>query len=159
MRVDRARSQGFALVTVLGLMAVIALLSAGALHDALFATQLGTSRQLQQRALALAEQGLARGMAQVAAQDQPVDIPLVQGEETTSGAPDQAMVQVRYLGATALPRGSSAGRIAAHHFEVESTVHTARGTRITLVQGVVRHLPAPAQPHPAALPAVVPDPS
>jgi hypothetical protein len=65
---------------------------------------------------------------------------------------DSVSVTLRGLGTAAMPTGFSAGRFAAHHFEIESTGHTARGVRMTQVQGALRVLPvtppATAEPQP-----------
>jgi len=132
------RSAGFATATVLGLVAVIALLSVGALHDALFGELLAGSRQLHQRAAALAELGLQRGMVRLEATTSP------QGEEQSfsfqplAESTDSVVVSIRHLGASALPAAHSMGRLVAHHFQIESTGHVARGIRMSQVQGATR---------------------
>jgi hypothetical protein len=54
---------------------------------------------------------------------------------------DSVSVTLRNLGSAPLTTGFSSGRVAAHHFEIESTGYVARGVRMTLVQGAVRVLP------------------
>jgi len=138
---NRART-GFATATVLGLVAVVALLSAGALHDALFGEQLATSRLLHQRAAALADLGVEDAMARVAALDAPGDQRYaLQPDPGTTGS---ISVALRHIGSTPLPQGYSLGRFDVHHFEIESTGYTARGIRMTQVQGVSRTMPAGA---------------
>jgi Tfp pilus assembly protein PilX len=136
------RRAGFATAVVLGLVAVVGLLCAGALHDALFGEQLAGSRLLHQRAAALAELGVQSGMARLAATDQ-------SGAQSFALQPlpdstDSVSVTLRNLGSAAMPGGFSVGRFATHHFEIESTGHTARGVRMTQVQGAVRMLPVAA---------------
>src|SRR5687768_8712935 len=67
------RRTGFATATVLGVLAIVALLCTAALHDALFGQQLATSRTLHQRAAALADLGIEDALARLAA------LPLPQG--------------------------------------------------------------------------------
>lgn len=131
---------GFATATVLGLVAVVALLSAGALHDALFGEQLATSRTLHQRAAALADFGVRDALQRLSGLATP-------GSQSYALQPlppstDSVSVELRHVQAAALPQGSSAGRIELHHFEIRSTGHTARGIRMTEVQGAVRAWPA-----------------
>lgn len=144
------RRSGFATAVVLGLVAVVGLLCAGALHDALFGEQLAGSRQLHQRAAALAELGVHSGMAQLA-----TTLPSAEHSFALQPLPDstdRVSVTLRHLGSAAMPAGFSAGRFSSHHFQIESTGHTARSVRMTLVQGAVRVLPvvpaATAEPQP-----------
>ncbi len=123
----------------MGLVALIALLVTSALHDALFGEQLAASRMLHQRAAAIAELGLAEGMAWIAALEEPASRSFVSSPLADSS--DGAAVQLRYLGTGALPAGFSWGQFAAHRFEIESTAHTARGVGATHLQGALRILP------------------
>jgi hypothetical protein len=127
------------MVTVLGLVAVVALLSAGALHDALFGEQLATSRLLHQRAIALADLGIEQAMDRLAGPDAPVS----QGFALQPLPPstDSVRVDVRHLGTTPLAKGYSFARFVRHDLQIESTGHTSRGFRMTQVQGVTRVLP------------------
>lgn len=134
----RPRS-GFATVTVLGLVAVTALLCAGALHDALFGEQLATSRLLHQRAAALADIGVQEAIGRLARLDNPGDQRFSMQPDLPST--DTVSVALLHVGSVALPRGYSAGRFRLHRFGIESTGHTARGIRMTQVQGAVRALP------------------
>lgn len=137
-----AKQAGFATAVVLGLVAVIGLLSVGALHDALFGEQLAGSRLLHQRAVALAEFGIEDGLRRLGSASPPLLAsyalhPLPDSTESTS-------VRIEHLGQGAMPAGFSAARFALHHFEIESTGHVARGIRMTQVQGVTRMLPVEA---------------
>lgn len=143
------RSSGFATLTVLGLVAVAALLCAGALHDALFGEQLATSRMLHQRASALADHGVDDAVFRVAAQDAPRDLDY--SIQPYPPSEDSVSVSVRHVGSTPLPRGFSAGRMEQHRLEIQSTAHTVRGIVVTQVQGATRVLPA-AAPAAAAAP-------
>lgn len=134
------RRAGFATATVLGLLAVIGVLGASALHDALFGEQLAGSRLLHQRAAALAQLGVADGLARVGALESPSGLDYVL--EPLPGSNDSVNVIVRHRGSSALPQGFSTGRFALHHFEVESTGLTARGTRMTHTQGATRIMAA-----------------
>jgi len=124
---------------VLGIVAVIALLSVGALHDALFGELLAGSRQLHQRATALAGLGLQRGMERLEAATS-----IAPGEEEAfslqplADSTDSVVVSIRHLGIGTLPAAHSMGRLVAHHFQIESTGHVARGIRMTQVQGATR---------------------
>jgi Tfp pilus assembly protein PilX len=145
----RARA-GFATATVLGLLAIVGLLSAGALHDALFGEQLAGSRLLHQRAMALADFGTADGLARIAGMATP---------ETRSYAlrplpssTDSVEVTLRHVGTSALPDGFSTGRLVLHRFEIESIGHTARGIRAAQVQGAVRMMPEVPPPGARATP-------
>src|SRR5688500_14461594 len=134
-----ARRAGFATATVLGVLAIVALLCTAALHDALFGQQLATSRTLHQRAAALADRGIEDALARLAA------LPLPQEERYALGSPaatDSTTVTLRHLGRGALPAGFSSAALVAHRFEIESTGRTARGIHATQVQGVLRVFPA-----------------
>jgi hypothetical protein len=120
-------------------VAVIALLSVGALHDALFGELLAGSRQLHQRAAALAEFGLQRGMENLA-----TAMSMMPGEEQAfslqpiADSTDSVVVNIRHLGIGTLPAAHSMDRLVTHHFQIESTGHVARGIRTTQVQGATR---------------------
>lgn len=135
------RAQGFALLAVLALVAVIGLYAAATLQDALFGTVLAGTRVAQQRAFVLAELGIAAALADLNGAAITADItrelPAPDGEGRIS-------VVLRSTGAAALPAGFSAGLFVAHHFEIQSTGQAARGARAVQVQGVVRVLPQAA---------------
>ncbi len=131
--------RGFATATVLGLLAIVGLLSAAALHDALFAEQLAGSRLLHQRAQALADFGTEDGLVRLAAPERPETLsyalrPLPSSSESVE-------VRVRHLGTGAVPAEFSSERFALHRFEIESTGFTSRGIRARQVQGAVRVMP------------------
>lgn len=144
-RIGMRSRAGFATATVLGLVAVIGLLSAGTLHDALFGELLASSRQLHQRAGALAEFGIQRGLQLLDA-----SLPIGATEEISlqplADSTDSVSISVRRRGSSAMPAHNSIGRFVAHHFEIESTGYTTRGTRMTQIQGATRVVPvAPAE--------------
>ena len=140
---------GFATATIMGLVAVVGLLSAGALHDALFGEQLAGSRLLHQRALVLAQIGTEDGLARLVRMAAPsTQTYTLQPLRESS---DQVSVTLRHLGAAPLPPGFSADRFGAQRFAIESTGHAGRGISATHVQGATRVLPiavAPASPSP-----------
>jgi hypothetical protein len=125
---------------MLGLVAVVALLSVGALHDALFGEQLAASRLLHQRAAALSDIGVQHALARIAAMAAPSSASYALAP--IAGSSDNFSVALRHTGSVPMPQGFSLGRVAAHRFEIESTGHAARGIRMTQVQGVMRVLPA-----------------
>lgn len=134
------RLAGFATTVVMGLVAVIGLLSVSALHDALFAEQLAASRMLHQRAAALANLGVLDGMGRIGTSASlPTEVSYAIQSLPSSG--DSTSVKLRHLDSRELPAGFSATRFAAHYFEIESTGHTARGVRLTQVQGATRVMP------------------
>lgn len=137
----RTRAQGFALLAVLALVAVIGLYAAATLQDALFGTVLAGTRVAQQRAFVLADLGIGATLAELGG-DIPADftreLPSPEGE-------GRITVVLRSTGTAALPAGFSAGRFVARHFEIESTGQAARGARAIQVQSVVRVLPQAAE--------------
>src|SRR5690606_27017197 len=125
-----SRRAGFATAVVLGLVAVVGLLSVGALHDALFGEQLAASRMLHQRAAALADLGIRDGLVRLGeAASPPSEISYAIPASATTG--DSTSVKVRHLASSELPAGFSAAQFSAHHFAIESIGHTARGVRMT----------------------------
>lgn len=134
------RGAGFATATVLGLLAIIGVLGASALHDALFGEQLAGSRLLHQRAAALAQLGVADGMARIGALESASGFAYALTPLPDSN--DGVDVAVRHRGSSVLPQGFSGGRFTLEHFEIESTGLTARGTRMTHTQGASRILAA-----------------
>lgn len=144
--------QGFALVLVLGLVAIVGVLAAGSLHEALFGQALAGARQLQQRATSLADIGLSTALAQLSAQPAPADY--TRQLQPVAGATDSVVVTQRGLGASPLAAGFSGGRFIARHYEIQVLGRSARGTRAVQTQGVQRILPLAApQPVPPMEPA------
>jgi len=135
----RPRAEGFALLAVLALLAVVGLYTAATLQDALFGTVLAGARVSQQRAFLLAELGIRDALRDIAAPTPPADF-----TRQLRPLPDEqsdVTVVLRNTGAASLPAGFSAGRFAVHYFEIESTGHAARGASAVQVQGVARVLP------------------
>jgi Tfp pilus assembly protein PilX len=138
----RTRAEGFALLAVLALLAVIGLYTAATLQDALFGGVLAGTRVAQQRAFVLAELGVRSAEQALAGAAPPADYTR---ELHPLPEPDSSVtVALRGGGSDALPAGFSAGRFVARHFEIESTGHAARGARSVQVQGIVRILPVAA---------------
>lgn len=136
------RRRGFALVLVLGLVAIISVLAAGSLQEALFGEALAGTRQLQQRAASLADIGIAAALAQLGAATPPADYTR---ELRPLPAPsDSVVVTQRTLGSSPLAAGYSSARFAVRHYQVEALGRSARGTRMLQVQGVRRVLPIDA---------------
>jgi type II secretory pathway component PulK len=138
------RAEGFALLMVLALLAVVGLYTAATLRDVLFGTVLAGARVSQQRAFVLAELGIQDALRELAGTAAPADstreLRLLPGED------GRVTVVLRNAGMASLPAGYSAGRFAMQRFEIESTGHAARGARASQVQGVARVLPQAATP-------------
>ncbi len=140
--------RGFALVLVLGLVALVGVLGTGSLGEALFDETLAGSRVLQQRAASLSDLGVADAMQRLNAPVLPADgtrelRPVADQQEST-------VVSLRGIGTAALPVGYSLGQFVAHRFAIESTGRGPRGTRFVQVQGALRVLPGGTAPAPAA---------
>jgi hypothetical protein len=141
----RTATEGFALLAVLALLAVVGLYTAATLRDALFGAVLAGTRVAQQSAFVLADLGVQGALRDLAGAAPPADY-----TRELRPLPDQGSVTVvlRGTGEDALPVGFSAGRFVARRFEIESTGHAARSARSVQVQGVTRVLPlaAPGTP-------------
>jgi type II secretory pathway pseudopilin PulG len=140
----RPRAEGFALLAVLALLAVVGLYTAATLQDALFGTVLAGARVSQQRAFLLAELGIQDAMRDIAG-----PTPVADFTRQLQPLPDEqgdVTVVLRSTGAASLPAGFSAGRFVVRQFEIESTGRAARGARAVQVQGVARVLPQAAPP-------------
>jgi Tfp pilus assembly protein PilX len=126
------------------LIAIVALLGAGALHDAWFAQSQAGLRLQEQRALALAELGQRAGMADVSATSSPDEA--AHDLRPAALASDHVTTRIRKLSERAITTGFSAGRFVAQEFEIESTGHSARGAQRTVVQGIRRVMPVAEAP-------------
>jgi hypothetical protein len=134
----RRPAEGFALLAVLALLAVVGLYTAATLQDALFGTVLANTRVAQQRAFLLADLGIQGALEEIAAATPPADYS--RELRPLPGAQNSVTVVLRSSDES-LPAGFSAGRFIARRFEIESTGHSTRGARAVQVQGVVRLLP------------------
>ncbi len=138
----RPPAEGFALLAVLGLLAVVGLYTAATLQDALFGTVLASTRVFQQRAFLLADLGIQSALDELADATPPSDY--TRELHPLPGSDDSVTVVLRSGTDDALPAGFSAGRFIARRFEIESTGHSTRNARAVQVQGVVRLLPVAA---------------
>lgn len=136
------RPTGFAVVWVLMLIAIVALLGAGALHDAWFAQSQAGTHLYEQRASALAELGLRAGAATLAATSAPDES--LHEVHPTANSVERLTTRIRKLSERELSTGFSAGRFVAQEFEIESTGYSARHAQRVLVQGISRVVPAQA---------------
>lgn len=142
----RRPAEGFALLAVLALLAVIGLYAAATLQDALVGNVLAGTRIAQQRAFVLADLGIQQALEEIGGATPPADY--TRELHPLPDVENRVTVVLRGTGEHALPSGFSAGRFTARHFEIESTGHAARGARSVQVQGVVRVLPVTAAEEP-----------
>jgi Tfp pilus assembly protein PilX len=127
-------------VWVLVLIAIVALLGAGALHDAWFAQRQAGVRLHEQRSWALAELGQRAAAADIGATRTPDES--AHDLRPTALAADQITLRIRKLSEREIATGFSAGRFVAQEFEINSTGRSAQGTQRTVVAGIRRVLPA-----------------
>lgn len=132
-------NRGFALVLVLGLVAIVSVLGAGSLHEALFGEALASARQLQQRAASLADIGMAHALLRLREDPPPADYSLEL--QPPEAAPGSVVVTQRSLGSSPLAAGYSSGRFQVRHYQIEVLGRSVRGARAQQVQGLQRVLP------------------
>lgn len=132
-----SRTDGFAVLVVLALLAVVGLYTAATLQNSLFGTVLAGSRVQQQQAFVLADAGLQRGLEYLASDPAAGDHSFEVAQ--TDGFTATAIVSIRKVGEEMQP-GFSAGRFVVQHYEIESTATAARG-RSVQVQGMQRIAP------------------
>jgi hypothetical protein len=137
----RRRTEGFALLAVLALLAVVGLYTAATLQDALFGTVLAHTRVAQQRAFLLADLGIQSALEEIGSASPPGDY--TRELRPLPGAQNAVTVVLRSSD-DALPAGYSAAHFIMRRFEIESTGRSSRGARAVQVQGVLRVLPAAA---------------
>jgi len=138
------RHDGFAVLVVLALLAVIGLYTAATLQDAQFGSVLAGTRVFQQRAFMLADVGIERGLQDLAASITTADY--TRELHPLPGSDDSTTIELRTTGDEALPAGFSAGRFISRHYEIRSTGRAARGAVSVQVQGIAQVLPATAAP-------------
>jgi hypothetical protein len=124
------------IVLLAGLLAVQAALESG--NSALLATQ----RNLHQRTFELAESGIAAVMQQLESGTLSTGVQILRSGSTVT---DSATVETTMVSRQMLPEGFSADRVAESTYEIRSTGHGARGSKVTVVQGV-RQLGAATTP-------------
>lgn len=138
------RAEGFAVLVILALLAVIGLYTAATLQNSLFGNVLAGTRIFQQRAFQLADLGIEGGMADLAATPAPADY--TREWQPVAGSSDRFIVEVHTTAEDPLPAGFSAGRFVSRRFEITSTGSAPRGARSIQVQGVVRVVPVTVAP-------------
>lgn len=140
----RPAAEGFAVLVILALLAVIGLYTAATLQNSLFGRVLAGTRVFQQRAFVLADLGLERGMQDLAASSAPADY--TRELHPLAGSADTTTIELHATGDDPLPAGFSAGRFIDRRYEIRSTGLAPRGARSVQVQGVARIVPAVAAP-------------
>jgi Tfp pilus assembly protein PilX len=124
---------GFVLPVVLGIVLIAGLLAVEAAVESGSTTLLATQRQLHQRAFELAESGITAAMLQLESGAEPTGTQTLRSAEASS---DSSTVATTITARQALPEGFSAGRVMETTYEIRSTGHGARGSNVTVVQGV-----------------------
>lgn len=140
----RPQAEGFAVLLVLALLAVIGLYTASTLHNSLFGRVLAGTRVFQQRAFVLADLGIEQGMQDLSADPAPTGY--TRELHPVAGSVESTTIELRLVGEDALPGGFSIGRFVSRRYEIHSTGVAARGARAVQVQGASRVLPAPVAP-------------
>jgi Tfp pilus assembly protein PilX len=133
---------GFVLPVVLGIILLAALIALQASTELGSATLLANQRQLHQRAFEAGESGLIAVLDEL----QSGATPAARQELASAAVPvDGATVETTQTARIDLPIGYSAGRVLESRYELRSTGHSARATKVTVVEGVrqLRALPAP----------------
>ena len=125
--------KGFVLPLVLGIVLLAGLLAVQAAIESGNTALLATQRQLHQRTFELAESGIAAVVHQLESGAQPAGVQVLRSADTPS---DSSTVETTTTSRQFLPEGFSADRIAETEYEIRSTGHGARGTHVTVVQGV-----------------------
>jgi Tfp pilus assembly protein PilX len=127
-----AAESGFVLPVVLIVLLIAAVIAIQATAESGSTTLLATQRQLHQRAFEAAESGVVAALEQLASGAQPAPM---QSLHSDSIAGESATVQTSVT-ARLTPEGFSADRIVETHYEISSTGHSVRGTRVSVAQGV-----------------------
>ena len=140
----RPQVEGFAVLVMLALLAVIGLYTAATLQASLFGRVLAGTRVFQQHAFALADLGIERAMQDLPAGSAPADY--TRELHPVPGSAGSATIVLQATGEDALPAGFSAGRLVIRRYEIRSTGLAPRGARSVHVQGVSRTAPAVPAP-------------
>ncbi len=135
----RRCTEGFAVLAVLGLLALIGLAAAASLQESLFAQTLATVRREQLRAWELSDSGVAAVIERLAATDTLDDY----SDElrATATATESVTVNLRRVAGGAPAAGFSVGRFVTERYEIASDGHAARSSLARQVQGVMRVRP------------------
>jgi type II secretory pathway component PulK len=136
----RRCTEGFAVLAVLGLLALIGLAAAASLQESLFAQALATARRQQLRAWELSDSGVAAVVERLATADLVGDY--ADELRPTATAAESVTVSLRRLDGGAPVAGFSVGRFVTERYEIASEGHAARNSLARQVQGVVRVRPA-----------------
>jgi Tfp pilus assembly protein PilX len=131
MKADRTGS-GFVLPVVLGIILIAALIAVEAATELGSATQLSTQRQLHQRAFESAESGVVTALDQLTAGSEPPRTQILRAHDAPT---DSAIVESTFNSIDA-PSGFSVDRVTERQYEIRSTGFSARGSEVTVVQGV-----------------------
>jgi Tfp pilus assembly protein PilX len=135
----RPAAEGFAMLALLALLAVVGLYVAGTFQDALFGATLSSARIHQQRAFELADIGIEQAMQALGAAAAPADF--VHVLHPLPGTDDAVTVELHAAASGPVTAGYSMRRLVARRYEITSTATAARGARSIQVQGVVRLAP------------------
>jgi Tfp pilus assembly protein PilX len=129
-----SRAAGFALPLALVLLVVLALLLAQALGGVAGDAALAANQQFREAAFEAAESGLVAAKATVAASPALPSMPI---ERSVSGSEvERSSTRISVVGDDAAPTGYSLDRFELRHLDLRSTGRAARGTTVTLVEGV-----------------------
>lgn len=133
--------RGFAVIVVLGLLALAALLGLSVLQDAAFGQALAGARQHRQQAFAAAELALQAALQAMASDGD--------RDNSAGHAPSlpgsRGTYRWRRVAVEPLPAGFSTGMVARHHYEIEATATAPRRASSTQVAGVARLVPRSAE--------------
>jgi hypothetical protein len=132
MRTVSARA-GFVLPVVLGIVLLAGLFAVQAAIESGSTALLATQRQLHQRTFELAERGIAAALDQLGSGTAPAGPQILRSAVAASDSSNVTIAATAHL---ALPQGFSAGRIVETTYEIRSTGRSARGSNVTVVQGV-----------------------
>jgi hypothetical protein len=135
-----ARHRGFALVLVLMLVAMVGVLSAGSLQEALFGEVLASTRLFHQRATLMADAGVANATRRLGTLAPSPDF--VRELRPLPGSAESVVVSLRHVARAGVVAGFSIGRFEQHSYVIESTGRGPGGTTARQVQGIDRVLPA-----------------
>jgi hypothetical protein len=136
----RRCTEGFAVLAVLGLLALIGLAAAASLQDSLFAQTLATVRREQLRAWELSDSGVDAALERLAAADALEDY--TEELTATAAAGERVTVNLRRIDGGAPAAGFSVERFITERYEIASDGHAARNSLARQVQGVMRVRPA-----------------
>ena len=138
------RAEGFAVLVMLALLAVIGLYTAATLQSALFSNVLAGTRVFQQRAFLLADLGIERGLQDLAATSAPADY--TRELHPSQGPATASPSKLRTTAVDSLPAGFSAGRFVNHRVRDHQHRHCAARRPVGPGAGRCAVVPAAALP-------------